>query len=71
MSWYWIVLIVIGYILLSAVACVVLSRTMKTTDNAIIVLFGMFWPLFIISLPIIILMILLNKIIDKYGYKEE
>ena len=71
MSWYWIVLIVIGYILISAVTCVVVSRTTKTVDSGIVVLSGMFWPLFIVSLPIIMLIELLYLAIDKYGYKEK
>lgn len=71
MSWYWIVLIVVCYVLLSAVTCIILSRVAKSEDSGIIVLFGIFWPLFVISLPIIILMFLLYEIVDKYGYKVE
>lgn len=70
MSWYWIVLIVVCYVLLSAVTCIIFSRVAKTNDE-IIVLFGIFWPLIVILLPIILLIILLDKIVDKYRYGEE
>lgn len=71
MSWYWIVLIVVCYILLSVVTCLVFSRVAKNTENEVIVLSGIFWPLVVISLPIIMLVILLYKIVDEYKYKEE
>lgn len=71
MSWYWIVLIGAFYVLLSAVTCVVLSRATKITDGELIVSLGIFWPLLVIALPIIMLIILLEKLVDKYGYKEK
>ena len=71
MSWYWIILIVVCYVLLSAVTCIVLSRVAKITDEYITVLSGIFWPLVVILLPITMLMILLYEIVDRYGYKEE
>ncbi len=71
MSWYWIILIFVCYVLLSAVTCIVLSIVTKNTDDSIIVLFGMFWPLVVILLPVIMLIILLYEIVDRYGYKEE
>ena len=71
MSWYWIILIVVCYVLLSAVTCIVLSRVAKITDECITVLSGIFWPLVVILLPITMLMILLYEIVDRYGYKEE
>lgn len=71
MSWYWIVLIVIGYVLLSAVTGIILSRVAKCTDSMINVSFGLFWPLVVILLPIVMLIILLDKIVDRYGYKED
>lgn len=71
MSWYWIVLIFVCYVLLSAVTCIVLSIVTKNTDDSIIVLFGMFWPLVVLLLPIITLILLLYEIVDRYGYKEE
>lgn len=71
MSWYWIVLIVVYYVLLSAVICTILSKLAKDIDDGIIVLFGICWPLIVILLPIIILIILLYETVDKYRYKEE
>ena len=71
MSWYWIFLIVVCYVLLSAVTCIIFSRVAKDTDDGTSVLVGMFWPLIVILLPIILLIILLCAIVDKYGYKEE
>ena len=71
MSWYWIVLIVVCYVLLSAVTGIVLSRVAKDAESGLIVLIGMFWPLIVISLPIMVLIILLYEIVDKYRYKED
>lgn len=71
MSWYWIVLIFVCYVLLSAVTCIVLSIVTKNTDDSIIVLFGMFWPLVVLLLPIVTLILLLYEIVDRYGYREE
>ncbi len=71
MSWYWIVLIVVCYVFLSAVTGIISSRIMKSADSGMSVLFGIFWPLLIILLPIIMLIILLYEIVDKYGYKEK
>ncbi len=65
MSWYWIVLIVVCYILLSAVTCLVFSKVATDTENEVIVLLGIFWPLVVILLPIIMLVILLYNIVDE------
>ena len=71
MSWYWIVLIVICYALLSTIICVVLSKVAKSLDDGIIVLIAMFWPLVIMLLPVIMLIILLYEIVDKCRYNKD
>ena len=71
MAWYWIVLIVVCYVLLSIVTCLVLSKVAKDAETGLIVLFGIFWPLVIMSLPLIMFVMLLFEIVDKYSYKEE
>lgn len=70
MSWFWIVLIVVCYALLSTTICMVLSKVAKSLDDGIIVLIAMFWPLIIILLPVIILIIVLYEIVDKCRYNE-
>ena len=70
MNWHWIVLIVVCYVLLSAITCIILSRMAKSADSGIIVLFGIFWPVFVILLPVIMFIILLYEIVDKCRYKD-
>lgn len=66
MSWYWIVLIVLGYLVV-AVLTGVLYGAVLDEDEDICTLFGVFWPvmlpIFICILPFIIVQAILDCIL--------
>lgn len=70
MSWYWVILIIVCYVLLSAIACIILSRVAKNVESGMIVLIGTLWPLVVMLSPIIMFIILLYEIVDKCRYNE-
>ena len=63
MSWYWIVLLVIFYIVMWTITTIAFTRWAKNSDTGWIVV-GAMWPF--VAVPLFI-----AKIVDKYGYKEE
>ncbi len=66
MSWYLIVLLVIFYIAMWSITAIVVTRYVKSSEPEWIVL-GLIWPIVLIFVPFVIV----EKIVDKYGYKEE
>ena len=70
MSWYLIVLLVVFYIAMWIITAIALTRWSKNSDEGWTVL-GMMWPLILICIPFIAGILLVSKIVDKYGYKEK
>ena len=70
MRWYWIVLLVIFYIVMWTITSIIFSRVFETSDDETI-LVGLFWPLALLVTPIFIILIIVEKIVDIYGYKED
>jgi len=67
MSWYWIVLLVIFYIVMWIITAIGFSRWAKNSDPGWIAL-GMVWPLVLVCIPIVCLICV---IVEKYAYKED
>lgn len=70
MSWYLIVLLIILYIVMWSITAIALSRLTKSSDpgwNAL----GMVWPLVLMCIPFIAVILFVEIIVNKYGYKKE
>ena len=70
MSWYLIILFIILYIVIWSITAIALSRWTKSSDpgwNAL----GMVWPLVLMVIPFVVVILLVEKIVNKYGYKKE
>jgi hypothetical protein len=70
MSWYLIVLFIILYIVMCCITAIILSRFAESSDPQWIAL-GMAWPAVLMCVPFVAVILLVAKIFDKYGYKEE
>ena len=70
MSWYWIVLLVIFYIVMWTITAIAFSRWSKNPDAGWILVCAL-WPLVLCACPLISLFCIIEKIVNKYGYKEE
>ena len=70
MSWYWIVLLVIFYIVMWIITTIALSRWSKNQDPEWVFV-GALWPSILCICPLICLFYIIEKIVNKYGYKEE
>ena len=70
MSWYWIVLLIILYCIIWIATSISLSRLAKNSDFGWTGI-GMVWPLVIATIPLIILIFLVGKLVEVYGGKEE
>lgn len=70
MSWYWIVLLVIFYIVMWTITSTIFSRVFENSDEERM-LVGLFWPLALLISPIFIIYIIVEKIVDIYGYRED
>ena len=57
MSWYWIVLIVIGYMVMHLITAIVVYKC-GMVDKDMAVFPAAFWPIF---LPLLIVYVILNK----------
>jgi len=68
MNWYWIVLIVIGYICVWIVSSIIISRALKIDDSYICTGAGLFWPIMIVLSPIILLLCGVMYVLDKFKY---
>ena len=70
MSWYWIVLLVIFYIVMWIITAIAFTRWAKNSDAGWLVV-GAVWPFVLMCIPLLAVILFVNKIVDKYGYKEE
>lgn len=68
MNWYWIVLIVIGYICVWIVSSIIISRVIKSDDSYVCTLAGLFWPIIIVVSPIFLLLCGVTYVFDKFKY---
>lgn len=66
MKWYWIVLIVVGYIVMWFLTAVLLSRREKSKDTEWSYA-GACWPFILAAIPFILLMDLCHRFVKKYG----
>ena len=60
MTWYWIVLMVIGYFIIDLVTAIITYKTRFTTDKYNAVMLAILWPFI---LPTIIIWWILNKFV--------
>lgn len=70
MSWYLIVLLIILYIIMWCITAIALTRWSKNSEPGWIAL-GFVWPLVLTAIPFVAVILLVEKIVDIYGYKEE
>lgn len=70
MSWYWILLLVIFYIVMWIITSIIFSRLFENSDEERMIV-GFFWPFALLVSPFFILYIVVEKIVDIYGYKED
>ena len=68
MNWYWIVLIVIGYICVWIVSSIIISRALKINDSYLCTSVGLFWPIIIMVSPIILLYYGVMYVFNKFKY---
>ena len=68
MAWYWIILIILGYIIMWAVTSIILSRIFHDNSGAS-ECFGVLWPIALPVIPLVLLRILIGKLVEKFGYK--
>ena len=70
MSWYLIVLLVVFYIAVWIITTIALTWLAKNSNTEWLII-GMLWPFVLVCIPFIAVIGLVDKIADKYGYKEE
>ena len=70
MSWYLIILLIVFYIAMWIITTIAFTRWAKSSDAGWLVV-GAVWPLTIMSIPFVAVILLVTKIVNKYGYKEE
>ena len=70
MSWYLIVLLIIFYMVMWIITTIAFTRWAKNSDAGWL-LIGAVWPLTLMSIPLVAVILFVDKIVDKYGYKEE
>lgn len=70
MSWYWIVLLVIFYIAMWIITTIAFTWWAKNSDAGWLV-GGAMWPFVLVCIPFVAIFLFVNKVVDKYGYKEE
>ena len=69
MSWYWIVLLVIFYIVMWPITSIAFTRWAKNSDTGWLAV-GALWPLILCAIPFVFTAIIIEKIVNKYGYKK-
>lgn len=62
MAWYWIILIVIGYLILWSITAVIFSKN-TTLDDGSVIMLGLLLP---VTLPIAIVLLLYRKLLEKF-----
>ena len=70
MNWYWIVLIIIGYICVWIVSSIIISIVLKNDDSYMCTLAGLFWPIIVMLSPIILLLYGVMYVFDKFKYTD-
>lgn len=70
MSWYMIILLIALYIVIWVITSVLLSRWAKNASPGRVYV-GLFWPFVIVIIPLLILILAVEEIVKKYGFKEE
>lgn len=70
MSWYMIILLIALYTVMWVITSVGFSRWAKNADPGWVVV-GLLWPLVIATIPFMILILAVEKIVKKYGFKED
>lgn len=70
MNWYWIILLMIFYIVMWTITAIAFSRWSKNTDAGWLVV-GALWPLVLCVVPFVSIICVVEKIVNKYGYKED
>lgn len=70
MSWYWIVLLVIFYIVMWIITAIAFSRWSKNPDDGWLFISAL-WPLVLCAIPLVFTVYIVEKIVNKYGYKED
>lgn len=71
MSWYLIVLLIIFYIVMWSITTIILTRLAKSSNSELWIPFGAIWPLVLMCVPLVAVILLVEEVVDKYGYKEE
>ncbi len=70
MSWYLIVLLIIFYIVMWIITTIAFARWAKSSDSGWLII-GAIWPLTFICIPLVAVILFVDKIANKYGYKEK
>lgn len=70
MSWYLIALLIVFYIVMWSITTVAFTRWAKNSDPGWVAV-GTIWPLVLVCVPFVAVILIVDKIVDKYGYKEE
>ena len=65
MAWYWIVLIVLGYLLITGVALALMVKTDDDDNMPVCVIASLLWPLAIAVLPFAFIVWLGYKLFNK------
>lgn len=71
MSWYWIISLIVFYIVMWTITAVVVSRLTECDIRENCVIIGIFWPIVLLWVPILVIAFFIGNIVEKYGYKEE
>lgn len=70
MSWYMIILLIALYIVMWVITSVAFSRWMESASPGWAFV-GFIWPFVIASIPLVILILAVEAIVKKYGFKED
>ena len=70
MSWYLIVLLIIFYMVMWIITTIAFARWAKNSDAGWLIV-GAVWPLTLTCIPLVAMILFVDKIIDNYNYKEE
>lgn len=70
MSWYMIMLLIALYIVIWVITSVALSWLTKNASPGWVYL-GLIWPFIIALIPFLLLILAVEAIVQKYGFKED
>lgn len=70
MSWYMIIMLMALYIVIWVTTSVALSKWTKNASPGWVFV-GLMWPFVIVTIPLLILLLVVEAIVKKYGFKED